>query len=347
MNKKLIGYLFIICLLIGVVFQLVPTLKADLVTYNPSSLTVVTGTQLNGTLSDLAPKGNGWQIGNGWQGTGDVIAFAESTGAFPLDLRFNFTSIPSQLDNVTINIYQEYNGNPSHHIAVEAYNFATATWDQYGVIDYSASYYWIHASLSGNLTNYVRNGNFTVRLLHLQNGISGNRFYLATLFLSTNTQETPLFNNVAYSSNVAGSLCTFSAFTFENDTDNDMQSWIFGTNNTGTWVNDTMITFPSGSGGWMNVTKILDSLVGDVVAFQFYVNCSDGNTGITSLRTITVVATPLPTPTPIITPSPTPNPNVITPDEAAAVAIVFGVFGISLAIVFPVVYMKRKRSDED
>lgn len=53
------------------------------------------------------------------------------------------------------------------------------------------------------------------------------------------------------------------------------------------------------------------------------------------------VATP--TPTPSLTPSPTPG---ITADDAMGVAVAFGIMAISLAIVMPIIFMRRKQEQE-
>jgi KaiC/GvpD/RAD55 family RecA-like ATPase/PKD repeat protein len=71
--------------------------------------------------------------------------------------------------------------------------------------------------------------------------------------------------------------------------DNDgLSGFIFGTNNTGTWRNETW-TSMSGTSNWSNVTKILNNAAGIVVQWRVWANDTSGNwnnTGILSLKTL-------------------------------------------------------------
>jgi hypothetical protein len=51
----------------------------------------------------------------------------------------------------------------------------------------------------------------------------------------------------------------------------------------------------------------------------------------------------VPTPTP--SPTPTPTPSNMTTDDAVGVAVAFGVIAISLAIVMPIIMMRRREED--
>jgi len=72
-------------------------------------------------------------------------------------------------------------------------------------------------------------------------------------------------------------------------TDNaGLSGFIFGTNNTGTWANDTW-TPMSGTTNWSNVTKILNSSLGVLVRWRVWANDTSNNwnnTGILSLVTV-------------------------------------------------------------
>jgi len=81
----------------------------------------------------------------------------------------------------------------------------------------------------------------------------------------TYTSAGPTYSNIGASPNIAGQSCTFHS----NWTDAvGLSKYIFSTNNTGVWVNDTAVAFPS-TPGWANVTKTLTSNIGQVVGYRW------------------------------------------------------------------------------
>ncbi|MGB8781190.1 MAG: peptidylprolyl isomerase [Candidatus Bathyarchaeia archaeon] len=85
----------------------------------------------------------------------------------------------------------------------------------------------------------------------------------------------PTYSDVSNTSTVAGSSCTFSTLWADNA---NVSGYIFETNNTGTFVNDTWTPFsdfvgPTSSNA--TVTKTLDNTIGDVVQWRFW--CNDTN----------------------------------------------------------------------
>ena len=62
--------------------------------------------------------------------------------------------------------------------------------------------------------------------------------------------------------------------------------YIFSTNNTGNWVNDSAINFTT-TPSWANVTKILNSTAGTIVGYMWYFNDTVGNLNATSIYTLT------------------------------------------------------------
>jgi surface protein len=80
--------------------------------------------------------------------------------------------------------------------------------------------------------------------------------------------------------------------------------YIFSTNNTGQWLNNTAVNFTS-TPQWANVTKTLNSSVGMVVGYRWYFNDSSGNTNSTPVYILTITdATP-------------PTVQIILPDDGA------------------------------
>ena len=63
--------------------------------------------------------------------------------------------------------------------------------------------------------------------------------------------------------------------------------YIFSTNNTGSWVNDSTVNFTS-TPYWANVTKTLNSTVGMGVGYRWYATDNKGNANNTEIFTLTV-----------------------------------------------------------
>lgn len=85
--------------------------------------------------------------------------------------------------------------------------------------------------------------------------------------------ENPTFSDVSYSITAAGTSCMFNA-TFDDDT--QLGFYIFSTNNTGVWANNTAIEFSS-TPQTVSVSKTLNTTVGVNVGFIWYVNDTYNN----------------------------------------------------------------------
>ena len=96
----------------------------------------------------------------------------------------------------------------------------------------------------------------------------------------------PTYSDVGKNTTLADQVCLFYAKWTDNV---NMSGYIFGTNNTGTWSNDTWSGWsPVGTPEWSNVTKTLNSTVGITVQWCIWANdTSDNwnNTGTQSLTT--------------------------------------------------------------
>jgi len=68
--------------------------------------------------------------------------------------------------------------------------------------------------------------------------------------------------------NIAGSE---AMFLLDWSDDFGLSGYIFSSNNSGMWENDSWVIL-TGKSGWINVTKILNSNVGSVVAWKIYAN---------------------------------------------------------------------------
>jgi peptidylprolyl isomerase len=87
----------------------------------------------------------------------------------------------------------------------------------------------------------------------------------------------PTYSDVLSNSTVIGSSCTFSTLWADNA---NVSGYIFETNNTGAFVNDTWTPFSNFLGSTSSnatVTKTLNNTIGDVVQWRFWCNDTNNN----------------------------------------------------------------------
>lgn len=99
----------------------------------------------------------------------------------------------------------------------------------------------------------------------------------------------PTYSNVGANITLAGNATKFHSYWQDAV---GLSGFIFGTNNTGTWENETWADPWSGTptSGWSNVTKTLNSTVGVKVTFQFWCNDTDDNWASTGTYFLTTSA---------------------------------------------------------
>jgi hypothetical protein len=96
----------------------------------------------------------------------------------------------------------------------------------------------------------------------------------------------PTCSNIGVNSTVANSPCTFSCRWIDPE---GLATFIFATNNTGSWQNDSAVGL-SGTVAWANVTKTLNSTLGTVVGYEWFANNTNDNWGSTGIQTLTTRA---------------------------------------------------------
>jgi len=88
----------------------------------------------------------------------------------------------------------------------------------------------------------------------------------------------PTYSNINHNQTVAGELTLFSSYWNDNTALNPFGQYIFSTNNTGTWVNESTVNFTA-TPSWANVTKTLNDTVGLSIGYRWFAsdNASNGN----------------------------------------------------------------------
>jgi len=105
----------------------------------------------------------------------------------------------------------------------------------------------------------------------------------------------PTHSNNQTNTTLAGAAINFSILWNDNIALHPNGQYVFSTNNTGTWINDSVVNFTA-TPEWANVTKTLNSTVGTLVGYQWYVNDSVGNVNNTGEFTLVTTDTVKPQP---------------------------------------------------
>ncbi len=97
----------------------------------------------------------------------------------------------------------------------------------------------------------------------------------------------PTYSNNQTNTTVVGAFTLFSIL-YDDETELEPDGdWVFSTNNTGVWVNDSAVSFTA-TPEWANVTKTLNTTYGTVIGYRWYANDSAGNWNNTEIYVLTV-----------------------------------------------------------
>ena len=138
-------------------------------------------------------------------------------------------------------------------------------------------------------------------------GISGGSGIVRVRYIQPPDTTPPTYSQISTNSTTVGQITKFSINVSDNSALHPNGQYIFSTNNTGSWVNDTAVNFTT-TPSWANVTKILNSTVGTTVGYRGYFNDSANNTNSTPIYTLNTTEFTLDIILPTITfESPTPD----------------------------------------
>ena len=184
------------------------------------------------------------------------------------------------IDLSTGNLYSFWQSYPSlHHIYYK--KCVSGTWDASPVdwIDETSEQF---PAPYSKVTSFYKNYGGYIGVTYTTKTTSPYNVKFAYLSLGDTTP--PTYSNLGVSTTIAGASCQFHCQWSDNV---GLSGYIFGTNNTGTWHNETWTSL-SGNPAWSNVTKTLNSTVGVHIAYRFWANDTNNNwadTGLTFLTT--------------------------------------------------------------
>ncbi len=97
----------------------------------------------------------------------------------------------------------------------------------------------------------------------------------------------PTYSDNQANNTIGGKFTLFSILWNDSVSLNNTGQYIFSTNNTGTWVNDSAINFTT-TPSWANVTKTLNSTTGLVIGYRWYATNNEQNAKSTEIFTLTI-----------------------------------------------------------
>jgi len=142
-------------------------------------------------------------------------------------------------------------------------------------------------TITANPTNFRdSSSNWKIKIKGVKSTVSQFDFKADLIKLEATRDTTPpIWTNAGTNNTSPGQPTLFYVKWADNA---GLSGFIFGTNNTGTWVNGTW-TPMSGAVNWSNVTKTINSIQGIVVQWRVWANDTSNNwnaTGIISLKTL-------------------------------------------------------------
>lgn len=122
---------------------------------------------------------------------------------------------------------------------------------------------------------------------------SDDEVYQYELFIATNDTVPPTWSDNQTNNTEINESTIFSLLVDDNKALEQNGTYIFSTNNTGTWVNDSAINFTT-TPSWANVTKILNDTNNTLVGYRWYLIDNEENVNNTVIFTLTTTFTPPP-----------------------------------------------------
>jgi hypothetical protein len=212
--------------------------------------------------------------------------------------RFNFTiNEPSQSINWLYIHFSGYTNTNGERATLFVWNYSSAVWINIGVvspnIDGNVSINYTTKATANTLLDSNNRLTLVVQGSNMDPGEYIHVDYVRVLVGHTPDYTPPVYNKVSINNTLAGQITKFSINASDNLALNPHGGYIFSTNNTGTWQNDSFVLFTT-TPSWANVTKILNSTTGTIVGYMWYFNDTSGNTNSTSIYTLEAVADTFP-----------------------------------------------------
>jgi parallel beta-helix repeat protein len=139
-------------------------------------------------------------------------------------------------------------------------------------------------TISNNSEQSLASGAYNFSFLRTDTANYTNN-YNETQFRIIVDTVSPTYTSVSHSSTLVDQTSKFSVNITDETDLHPNGRYIFSTNNTGNWMNDSAINFTA-TPSWANLTKTLNSTVGTIVGYMWYFNDTNGNANSTRIYTL-------------------------------------------------------------
>jgi len=228
------------------------------------------------------------------------VTITGSVGDYsPLYLKFTINEDPTIITNISMDVQGIYTQTSGTAMQVWAYNFSNPGYYVQIGGDFAIT---STASPGLNFSRYINNrysdfinGSGTMFILFVD-GTANIDEYFDYVRLNVTYTDTvpPTYTEVSTNETVAGNINNFAINVGDNSALHPNGAYIFSTNNSGEWQNDSTILFTT-TPSWANVTKILDAVAGHMVGYRWFFNDTSSNTNSTPVYVLTTTSPPPPT----------------------------------------------------
>ena len=209
---------------------------------------------------------------------------------------FEDSSLTDQIDSV--HLYLEMKGSITRddYIGLSIWN-GTDYYPYYQDPD-SDSYTWYPFDISVHFKTWESINGAELALAYYEDGSGAQNIYIRRALLNISytgvaDSTPPSVYDIGTNTTYAGYPCLFHARWTD---ETALSGYIFGTNNTGTWNNETWTSWGgSPSEAWSNVTKTLNSTLGLRVEWEIWANDTSDNWNSTGLQYLITQESPPPT----------------------------------------------------
>jgi parallel beta-helix repeat protein len=195
----------------------------------------------------------------------------------------NVSNTTAALANANLSIYNRTPSMVFSQLTTAGGDIARTNLTEYINLGGTKSF---HTNHTVNVTLAGYNTNTTIY------NITSSRNIFATIILYRDTTP-PTYSNAANNQSTPGLATLFSLNVSDNLALHPNGQYIFSTNNTGVWVNDSAVNFTA-TPQWANVTKTLNTTGKIVIGYRWYLDDNMGNVNNTPIYTLTTANNPPP-----------------------------------------------------
>jgi hypothetical protein len=188
-------------------------------------------------------------------------------------------TIKSELTLFSINILDNLLMEPNGYYIFSTNN--SGSWVNDSAVNFTTSPYWANVTKTLNSTAGVRVGYRWYIYDNVGNSNNTPVYELTTL----SDEISPTYSNYNVNETLSEKLAKFSIYINDNVALHSNGQYIFSTNNSGSWVNNSAVNFTE-TPSWANITKILNETGNMTIGYMWYITDREGNKNNTLVYTL-------------------------------------------------------------